>query len=703
MTERTIPSDLPEILAPAGDSQCFLSALAAGADAIYLGMKQFSARMQADNFATADLARLTELAHDSGVHVHVAMNTLLKPGDLQHAYNIVARLQRDVHPDALIVQDLAMLDIARQAGFTGGLHLSTLANASHPAAMQTALDLGATRVVLPRELSIDEMKYMAEQCPEGLELECFIHGALCYCVSGRCYWSSYMGGKSGLRGRCVQPCRRLYKQGGSIVEAAAAKYASQENDRKRGSQKNRKPAAAKERAPRSKMRTGRYFSCKDLSLDVLAKTLFDIPHLNSWKIEGRKKGPHYVYHAVTAYKMLRDNPNDAKAKKEACSILEMALGRPACHAHYLSHKNQQVTSPDESTSSGMLVGKVSSSPEGRPFFKPYIDLMPKDFLRIGIEDEPWHATLPVTRRTPKAGTFTLSVPPQKTPKNGTPVYLIDRRQSELMQILRVWQEKLARTHTIKPRPVSSHPTMPAHVPAKRLQDITVRSVIPHGHETKGPRNAFMGLWLTSRTAGAVSKTVMPRVSWWLPPVLWPEGEKALAETLKNLVRSGARHFVCNTPWQIRLFPDGADVKCTAGPFCNIANASALGRLESLGYTAAVVSPELAREDMITLPHQSPIPLGCLLDGFWPVGISRFGLNGIKSETSFVSPRGEIFWTRMYSGNVWLYPGWPMDLTDKRDELTRAGYAFFVSFRETPPENLPKLARDGAFNWNGSLL
>ena len=185
---------------------------------------------------------------------------------------------------------------------------------------------------------------MGEACPEGLDLECFVHGALCYCVSGRCYWSSYMGGKSGLRGRCVQPCRRVYRQGG----AAAAAMAKQAEQQAREQGRNGRDGGRDMRRPRpqrsnpGKGRDGRFFSCLDLSLDVLAKTLLHIPHLVSWKIEGRKKGPHYVYHVVTAYRMLRDNPGDPQARKDAEAILEMALGRPGSRARFLPHKDNLI-------------------------------------------------------------------------------------------------------------------------------------------------------------------------------------------------------------------------------------------------------------------------------------------------------------------------------------------------------------------------
>ena len=168
----------PEILAPAGDTQSFLAAMAAGADAVYLGLKHFSARMQADNFGSAELSRMVELANENGRRIYVAFNTLVKPDDVPAAGRLIARLARDVKPHGLIIQDPGVLALARQAGYEGGLFLSTLANLTHPASLLAAKELGADRVILPRELSIDEVKQISAACPEGLDLEMFIHGAL---------------------------------------------------------------------------------------------------------------------------------------------------------------------------------------------------------------------------------------------------------------------------------------------------------------------------------------------------------------------------------------------------------------------------------------------------------------------------------------------------------------------------------------------
>ena len=562
----------PEILAPAGDTQSFLAAMAAGADAVYLGLKHFSARMQADNFGSAELSRMVELANENGRRIYVAFNTLVKPDDVPAAGRLIARLARDVKPHGLIIQDPGVLALARQAGYEGGLFLSTLANLTHPASLLAAKELGADRVILPRELSIDEVKQISAACPEGLELEMFIHGALCWCVSGRCYWSSYMGGKSGLRGRCVQPCRRVYKQ---------------------------------------RNHSGRFFSCLDLSLDVLAKTITDIPHLSCWKIEGRKKGPHYVYHVVTAYKMLRDNPDDPQARKDAEKILEMALGRPSTRARFLPQRTSEPTSPDSQTSSGRLVGKIQTDAEGRPFFKPHIELISYDYLRVGYEDENWHSTLPVTRRTPKAGTFTLRLPRHKTPKAGTPVFLIDRREPELVQLIAEWKRKLDRCKGSEPTAVEFTPKMPKPAHPRRRPDMTLRASLPYGSETRRSRNSVIGLWLSPKSVREVSRTVAPNMAWWLPPVIWPDEEELWKRIINEAIRNGAKHFVCNEPWQAAFFK-GREVDLVAGPFCNAANAFTLASFAKLGFSAAFVSPELTKEDFLALPKTSPLPLGIVL-------------------------------------------------------------------------------------------
>jgi putative protease len=671
-----LPSARPDILAPAGDMRSALAAFAAGADAVYLGLKHFSARMQAENFSTADLARLADLAHAEGRKIYVAMNTLIKPAEPDHALRLIRRLVLDAAPDALILQDLAMIDLARQAGFTGELHFSTLANVTHPEALRAALRMGASRVILPRELSLEEARRMDELCPEGLDLEIFVHGAQCYCVSGRCWWSSYMGGKSGLRGRCVQPCRRVYAQKG---------------------------------------REGRFFSCQDLSLDTLARRLLFLPRLRAWKIEGRKKGPHYVYYATSAYRLLRDAPQDKAAVRDALEILEMALGRQGERSFFLRKDPDSPPLPaagkSVQTGSGLFIGPIGRSVAGHYEFRPRIPLLPKDFLRIGSEDEPWHCTLSIPKWVPKGGAFTLRLPRGKHPKPDTPVFLIDRQAPELLTLLAEWQKDLAaRTPSRGSREedvTGLHAVLPAPVRPSRVrpQDVHLCASLPHGREGKAGMlsGAIQGLWLSPKAVREVSRTLYSRISWWLPPVIWPEEEDLWGRLITRILRDGARHVVCNAPWQIAFFPEARGLTLTAGPFCNIANAPALDVLRRAGFSQAVISPELEAADLLSLPAQSPLPLGIVVSGFWPVGITRRAPHPLKPQEPFTSPKGEEFWLRRYGPHTWIYPAWPLDITAHRAALERAGYAVFISMPDHPPGTLTQAPRPGEFNWHTGML
>lgn len=651
----------PEILAPAGDKACFLAAIAAGADAVYCGLKHFSARMEADNFSIADLSALAALGRQKGVKTYIAMNTLLKPGDIQAAGKLLDRVARHVKPEAIIFQDLGMVSLARQIGYEGELHLSTLANATHPVALQTAAKLGVSRVVIPRELNLDEAKEMAEACPEGMTLELFIHGALCYCVSGRCYWSSYHGGKSGLRGRCVQPCRRLY--GGS----------------------------GRKEEPK------RLFSCLDLSLDVLTKPMLSVPQVRSWKIEGRKKGPHYVYYAVTGYRMLRDEANNAQSRKNALELLELALGRPSSHSTFLPQRPFVPLEPANETGSGMLIGISKQTKGASAYFNTRQELLPGDFLRIGYQDQPGHRTMKIRRYVPKRGR--VDIPKGKSRVfSGTKVFLIDRREQGLVKALSELEKELDVIDRAQTESSSFTPEMPASfTPSERYMEQVLLRNPPKGKFKPGT-----SIWLAPNALERTPRPAIGRAWWHLPPVIWPGEESELRNLISHAVENGAKDFVLNAPWQLSLFEGREGLRFHAGPFCNISNALALKELHDLGFSSAYVCPELAKDDFLALPEQSPIPLGVVFKGMWPLGISRI----IAEETPLMSPlysrKKEICWVRKYGQNYWIFPGWPLDLTKERKFLERAGYSMFLDIRESWPKAVPEPHRSSNFNWDLTL-
>jgi putative protease len=649
----------PMILAPAGNRPSFLAALAAGADAVYCGLKAFSARMEAPNFTLEELRQLADLARGKGTQVFVTLNTLVRPEELTKIGRLLDRLTREVRPAAVIVQDLAMAPLARQTGFTGAVIWSTLANVSFPSALSFMRGkLPVDSVVLPRELSVDEIKAMAAACPPGLGLEVFVHGALCYGVSGRCYWSSFLGGKSGLRGRCVQPCRRVFSQ----------------------AEKGR-----------------RLFSCQDLSVDVLAKVLLSVPQIRAWKIEGRKKGPHYVYYTVSAYRMLRDQAGDSGAKKAALALLARALGRPGTHYHLLSQRPQNPVNPSAHTGSGLFIGRTRGGVRDA-FVSPFEALLPGDVLRVGSEDEAGHRIERIGRAVPKGGRHRLNPAGRAVPK-GTAVYLIDRREKALEDRIRELEGDLAGRKPPESRVSSFQAALPA-APARTDFKPTELRV------SRRPRRAGSGrsgLWLSREALEKTPAAAVRHTWWWLSPAVFPDDEAPTRELIDDLRSGGGRIFVLNAPWQAAFFAaERRGATLWAGPFCNLANPLALAAAADLGFDGAVVGPELSAADYLSLPGRSPLPLGIVVSGHWPLCVARTAAEELELDAPFKSPKGEEAWAARHGPLYWVYPNWRLELQEHRESLRRAGYGLFVHLDEPVPRAVSLKRRPGLWNWKGEL-
>ncbi|MDM8522910.1 peptidase U32 family protein [Desulfococcaceae bacterium HSG8] len=675
-------SSVPLILAPAGNKASFLSALAAGADAIYCGLKSFSARMEAKNFSVEELIPLVQLAHEKQKEVYITLNSLVKPDDLDPAGRLLDRLNRQVKPDAIIIQDLSLLQLVRQTEFSGDIHLSTLAAVSFPSALEMVRKIrGVNRIVLPRELNIDEIRAMAQACPRGQELEVFVHGALCYGISGRCYWSSYMGGKSGLRGRCVQPCRRLY----------------QENFRADTTRKRK----GKDARIGTKERKGkRFFSCQDLSLDVLVKVLLSIPEIKVWKIEGRKKGPHYVFYTVKAYQMLRDQGNDPQMKKAAMGLLSRALGRPGTHYYFLPQRPQNPLNINAQTGSGLFIGKVKGEKQN-PCLIPREELLPGDVLRIGYEDESWHSVQKITRYVPKNGRFNLKLSSRKQPSNGAPVFLTDRREKALNELLTRLERECKDPPPAPDSDFHAGKSKKGGIRLKRKQIPSELTVIRNPGKAKLKKQT--GIWLSEIVNSRFPVLNSRFIWWWLPPVIWPEEEKKWKSLIDSALKKGARDFVLNAPWQMAFFGATKDLNFWAGPFCNLSNALAIRTIADFGFSGAVVSPELGRKDYLQLPEQSPLPLGIVISGNWPLCISRIFPENLKTGVPFTSPKGEQGWVSQYGSEVRIYPNWKLDISSEKEKLRKAGYRLFIDIIEPIPEKVKIKKRPGMWNWELDIL
>lgn len=211
-----------EILAPAGGMESIYPAVRMGADAVYLGAEQFSARAGAQNFSRQELKEAVEYCHIRNVRVYLAVNTLLRDPELKTALSL-AEYAASLPVDGFIVQDVGFASLLREAAPKIRLHASTQMSVHTPAGAAALYDAGFSRVVLSRELSLEEIKEIHNASP--IELEVFVHGALCMSVSGQCYFSAMLGSRSGNRGQCAQPCRLPFSvEGGTGYDLSLKDY-----------------------------------------------------------------------------------------------------------------------------------------------------------------------------------------------------------------------------------------------------------------------------------------------------------------------------------------------------------------------------------------------------------------------------------------------------------------------------------------------
>lgn len=204
-----IRENRPELLAPAGDMECLCAALDFGADAVYLAGQMFGMRTAPSNFTREELQTAVALAHARGVRVYVTCNTVPRNKEIDLLPDYLAFLQ-EAGVDALIVTDLGVIDLAKRYAPKAELHVSTQAGITNYAAANAFYQLGAKRVVLARETTMEEIAEIRAKTPKDLEIEAFVHGAMCMSFSGRCLLSNYMAGRDANRGACAQPCRWKY-------------------------------------------------------------------------------------------------------------------------------------------------------------------------------------------------------------------------------------------------------------------------------------------------------------------------------------------------------------------------------------------------------------------------------------------------------------------------------------------------------------
>lgn len=274
----------PELLAPAGGWEQLRYAIYFGADALYCAGNQFGLRQRADNFSLDDIASATELAHKNKVKLFVTCNAYMNSDDLTKLPPYFEALA-EANVDALIISDMGAFRLAKKYAPDVALHVSTQASCSNAEAALTWYELGARRVVCAREMSIADIATMRQALPRDMEMEVFVHGAMCMAISGRCLISDYLTGRSANRGHCTQPCRWEY----TLEEASrpGELFAAEQDQR------------------------GTYLmNSKDLCMLDHVEDLIEIG-VDSLKIEGRNKKAFYVATVVNAYRQVLNGADPA--------------------------------------------------------------------------------------------------------------------------------------------------------------------------------------------------------------------------------------------------------------------------------------------------------------------------------------------------------------------------------------------------------
>ncbi len=306
----------PELLAPAGDMECLQTALRFGADAVYVGGPLLQLRAASTGFDWQQLTEAVNVCRQAGKKLYVTVNSVVKDDELAPLAEY-ARFLADIGVHGVIVSDLGALSLIRRTAPDLPIHVSTQANCQNAQAALTYADLGASRIVLAREMTLEDIKTMRRHLPDELELEAFVHGAMCMAYSGRCFISSMLTGRSGNRGECTQPCRWGYH----LMEQKRPGEFFAVEETERG----------------TNILSSRDLNCLDF-LDQLTDA-----GIASFKIEGRMKTPYYVATVVNAYRRRIDGtaPVDALQRE-----LNAVSHRPYCDGFYFGGLERYKPDPE---------------------------------------------------------------------------------------------------------------------------------------------------------------------------------------------------------------------------------------------------------------------------------------------------------------------------------------------------------------------
>ena len=563
-----------ELLSPAGSPEALRAAVQAGANAVYLGAGDFNARRGAANFSPEELEQGAAYCHLRGVKVYLTLNTLLYDRELAKAAELAALASR-LGVDAVLVQDLGVAGILRRTAPDLPLHASTQMSVHDLEGVRFAADLGMERVVLSRELSRDQIAHICAHSP--VEIEVFVHGALCMCYSGQCFFSSVVGGRSGNRGMCAQPCRLNYGWNGKA--------------------------------------TAPLLSLKDMSLAEHLRELEEMG-VACAKIEGRMKRPEYVSVVTRVYAAaLREGRNPTAAELHA---LEQAFSRQGFTDGYFQDK----TGPE------MFGVREKTAPpeelfaEQRRFYAKEQPLIPVTLSAqvtagegssVTVSDGEHSLTvrggIPEAARTRPLDAAALEK--QLTKTGGTPYYVtlftaqvgegLSLPLSELNALRRAALEALSARRTERPMRSTAPYTPPER--AENRADAPVFTLWAEYAEqvteallTQKPASVALPLEELVSHPDTIDRIIQSGIesAVVLPRILWDREQEAVQKQLRTLRERGVSAAYAST-WSGLRLAQKLDFTVRGDFGLGVTNSETLFRLEELGLRSAVLSFELRQE------------------------------------------------------------------------------------------------------------
>ena len=676
-----------ELLAPAGNIESLDAAIGEGADAVYLGLKSFNARLRTTNFAWNQFEAAVESVHRQGKKIYVTVNTVCEERETERLYRFLNYLN-DVQPDGLIVQDYAVIRMAQEFFPNLKLHASTQMNVESSNAVRLLQKEGFTRLVLARELGLEEIKKI--KIETGAELEVFVHGALCVSESGLCLFSSFLGGKSANRGMCTQACRRFY-----TAEV---------------------PGGTKQ---------GYYFSPCDLQL------IDQIPNLiqagvDSFKIEGRMKSAEYVGNVVAAYRYVIDHWQEDKkgvvaAGKRMLSA-DFARSKTTYWYGFNSNKDAQeqvsskILNPNQAGGTGIYLGKISAT---KPASKELIEAVrknssndednnsnmiqlatltggaydpdPGDSIRLHKKDDTGRESHKVRSvEIAEDGRRWLDIPTGFS--MGDSVYLLQTK-SMSKRYSHVLPYDLSRYRkqpgdqllpildltSVKDKELSYFPEG-IYVQVSSISDVfavqgisPVRIIIDYNSETK--------VDLINQ------KTVLPfskkQIYISLDPFCTSSQEDELSEELGKLIQNGYFNFVANNIAHLQMLKN-KKVNVIAGPYLYTFNRWAVSWLENQDVGAFIMPYENSRRNLEATFDQKIRPRVLVPVFAYPTLFRmRFKLPQDYDFTYFKDKEEKVFRVNSSEDGSFVIPDEPFCITDKIKVLESAGFKrILIDFSNT---------------------